>query len=162
MITLKRSLRLALLFLILTSLAMAQEITGSIEGTITDSQGGRVAGATVQVSGNAYNRAVTTDEQGFFRLLQVPPGRYTLTVTAANFGTTKQEQLEVVLGRATVTELALNPAQVTEQVVVTGSDSLVIDPTNSARSRGFDQSSLARRNNIIPPDNPPQTFASSS
>ncbi|MGE0129032.1 MAG: TonB-dependent receptor [Blastocatellales bacterium] len=131
MITLKISLRLALLFLILTSLAMAQEITGSIEGTITDSQGGRVAGAAVRVSGNAYNRAVTTDEEGFFRLLQVPPGRYTVTVTAANFGTTKQEQLEVVLGRATVTVLALNPAQVAEQVVVTGTDSLVIDPTNN-------------------------------
>ncbi len=128
---LKRSHWLTLLFLILTSLATAQEITGSIEGTITDSQGGRIAGATVQVSGNAYNRKVTTDEQGFFRLLQVPPGRYTLTVTAANFGTTKQEQLEVVLGRATVTELALNPAQVAEQVVVTGNGTLAIDPTNN-------------------------------
>jgi Carboxypeptidase regulatory-like domain/TonB-dependent Receptor Plug Domain len=128
---LKKSLRLALLFLMLTSLAAAQEITGSISGTITDSQGGRIAGATVQVSGNAYNKSITTDKEGGFQLLQVPPGRYTLTVSAANFGTTKQEQLEVVLGRATVTELALKPGQVTEQVVVTGSDALAIDPTNN-------------------------------
>src|SRR5262245_29549046 len=107
---LKKSLRLTLFFLILTSLAAAQETTGSISGTITDSQGGRIAGATVQVSGNAYNKSITTDNEGLFQLLQVPPGNYTLTVTAPNFGTTKQEQLVVVLGRATVTELALKPA----------------------------------------------------
>jgi hypothetical protein len=127
----KRSLWLTSLFLILTSLAAAQETTGSISGTIKDEQGGLIAGATVQVSGNAYSKTVTTDKEGFFQLLQVPPGRYTLTINAANFGTTKQEQLEVVLGRATVTELALKPAQVTAQVVVTGTDTLAIDPTNN-------------------------------
>lgn len=128
---LKNSLRLTFLFLVLTSLAVAQETTGSIKGTIKDSSGAVIAGATVQVSGNAYSKTATTDQEGFFQLLQVPPGRYTVTVTAANFGTTKQEQLEVTLGRATVTDLALKPAQVSEQVVVTGNDALVIDPTNN-------------------------------
>src|SRR5262245_27727901 len=125
---LKKSLRLTFLLLILASLARAQETTGTIEGTVSDPSGARIAGATIKVSGNAYNRTVATDKDGFFRLLQVPPGSYTLSVTAANFGTTKQEQLQVVLGRATVTELALKPAQVNEQVIITGDDTLIIDP----------------------------------
>ena len=52
------------------------------------------------------------------------------TVTAANFASTQLEQMEVALGRATVTELALKPAQLTEQVVVTRNDALAIDPTS--------------------------------
>lgn len=128
---LKRALWLVCAIFALSATALAQETTGSIEGTISDGAGGRIAGATIKVTGNAYTRTITTDESGFFRLLQVPAGRYDLTVTAANFGTTKQEQLDVALGRAMVTELSLKPAQVNEQVVVTGNDTQVIDPTNN-------------------------------
>lgn len=128
---LKKSLWLLITSLFLASFAYAQETTGTIEGTISDTAGGRIVGASIQVSGNAYNRTVMTDEQGFFRLLQVPPGRYKLTVNAANFSTIKQEELEVVLGRTTVTELALQPGSVSAEVVVTGTDTLAIDPTNN-------------------------------
>ena len=63
--------------------AMAQSsTTGSIEGTVTDPQGGIIAGATVTVSGVNLIRAQTaqTDDSGRYQVLNLPPGKYTVTV----------------------------------------------------------------------------------
>ena len=68
--------------LFLATIAFGQETTGIIEGTVVDAQGGRIAGASVQVEGNAFSRTVTTDNDGYYRLLQVPAGTYSLVVTA--------------------------------------------------------------------------------
>src|SRR4051794_1170198 len=95
------------LLLCLSGLAFGQETTGSIEGTVTDAQGGRVAGATVVVEGPAFNRTATTDDQGFYRILQVPPGRYSVKTSASNFSNTIIEGVQVLLGRATPTDIIL-------------------------------------------------------
>ena len=77
--SLKRVANILALCLCLTGIAFGQETTGTIEGTVVDAQGGRIAGATVVVEGNAFNRTVTTDSDGFYRILQVPPGTYSIT-----------------------------------------------------------------------------------
>ena len=83
-----RSFLLATIVLPTCSLAFGQETTGSIEGTVRDSAGaavpnvtltvttakGTATGTTTTGAGSGFKRDVTTDEQGFFKLLQVPPG----------------------------------------------------------------------------------------
>jgi hypothetical protein len=125
------TMSLLALCLSLASVAFGQETTGSIEGTVADAQGGRVAGATVLVEGPTINRTVTTDEDGAYRVVQVPPGRYTVSTSATNFSADKREDVEVTLGRATVADITLQAAGVQANVVISTSDVAAIDPTGS-------------------------------
>src|SRR4026208_493703 len=90
---------LLVICLCLAGIAYGQETTGVIEGTVVDAQGARIAGATVLVEGNAFSRTVTTDSDGFYRILQVPAGTYSITTSAPNFNSEKSEDVRVTLGR---------------------------------------------------------------
>ncbi|HXG64028.1 MAG TPA: TonB-dependent receptor [Blastocatellia bacterium] len=111
--------------------AFAQETAGTIEVTVTDPQGAVVSGASVKVEGPAFTRTVTTSDEGFARIQQVPPGLYKVTVTATSFRPAIREDVQVVLGKATPVQFALEAGGATEEVVVTGSDVAPIDPTDS-------------------------------
>jgi outer membrane receptor protein involved in Fe transport len=119
------------LCLSLCGAAFGQETTGNIEGTVTDAQGGRIAGATVVVEGNAFNRSATTDAEGFFRILNVPPGRYIVTTSASNFTSTKRDDIEITLGRTTPVEVTLQAAGVSADVTVSSADAAPIDTTSN-------------------------------
>ncbi|HEX8633502.1 MAG TPA: carboxypeptidase regulatory-like domain-containing protein [Pyrinomonadaceae bacterium] len=131
------------LLLCLTGLAFGQEQRGSIEGTITDPSGAAVPGVTVTVSSRGrtegarpdatigFNRTVTTDDSGFFRMTEVPPGFYSVTTTAVSgFSAATNPSVEVVLGKTTPVNIALQTGNVSETVTVT-SDAIAIDPTDN-------------------------------
>lgn len=125
-------LMLCVLVLGTVSPVLAQgETTGSIEGTISDSSGARVPGATIKVEGSTFNRTVSANDDGFYRVLQVPPGSYRVTVSAASFSNGVAESVMVVLGKATVVDVALKAGGVTESVTVSSSDLARIDPTDN-------------------------------
>src|SRR4029434_5165887 len=90
MLTLKhqRSVWLALsLILLCAHYAVAQTVTGSISGTIMDTTGNAVAGATVRIINERTNdaRVLTTNESGDFRFTAVLPGTYTIKVEQKGF-----------------------------------------------------------------------------
>jgi Carboxypeptidase regulatory-like domain/TonB dependent receptor/TonB-dependent Receptor Plug Domain len=116
-------------FLCLT-IAFGQERTGSIEGTVKDQNGAVIPNATVVVAGNAFSRTVTSNEDGVFRIPQVPPGGYTVSFSAGNFGKVTKTNVEVTLGNASNLEIELK-ASVGEVVNVTSDDIATIDPTSS-------------------------------
>lgn len=128
------------LLLCLGANAFGQEQFGQIEGTVNDPTGAVVPGVSVTATTRAnsetnggqftvgYSRTVTSDENGFFRFQQVPPGFYTLTTTeAAGFGTATVNNVEVVLGRATTIEVAVGASGGTNTVNVNDSDATAID-----------------------------------
>ena len=59
--------------------------TGTIEGIVTDSNGAVVPAIIVSVTSPNLIRAqsATTDNQGRYRILNLPPGRYAVTIEAA-------------------------------------------------------------------------------
>ncbi|HZH91020.1 MAG TPA: TonB-dependent receptor [Pyrinomonadaceae bacterium] len=131
------------LLLCLTGLAFGQEQRGTIEGTITDPSGAAVPGVTVTVSSRGrtegarpdatigFTRTVETDESGFFRMTEVPPGFYTVTTTAVSgFSAATNPSVEVVLGKTTPVNIALQAGAIGETVTVT-SDAVAIDPTDN-------------------------------
>jgi hypothetical protein len=136
----------AALILSVSSFGFSQETTGTIEVTVKDPQGVVVLGVTVTIQSRsrvdaanptatgagAFNRTVTTDEGGFARILQVPPGFYTVSVSAASgFAATTVTDVEVTLGRTTPVNVDLRVGGVTETVTVTATDSPAIDPTSN-------------------------------
>ncbi|MBS1795520.1 MAG: TonB-dependent receptor [Acidobacteria bacterium] len=121
---------IAALVCVLAFAAAAQDRFGSVEGVVKDAAGAVVPGATVKLEGNAFNRTATANEEGFYRVLGVPPGDYTVTVTANNFSPSEPTPATIVLGRATTVDFALQPASVNATVTVSG-DVAQIDPSSS-------------------------------
>jgi outer membrane receptor protein involved in Fe transport len=122
------------LLICLTGTAFGQETTGGIEGTITDPQGGRVPGVTINVTGidRGFNQTVTADENGFYRISQIPPGVYKVTTVATSgFGVASQDNVQVVLGINTPVNITVQAAGASGSVTVTATDVSAIDPTVS-------------------------------
>jgi hypothetical protein len=111
--------------------AMAQSsTTGSIEGTITDPSGGVVPNATVTVSGSNLisPQTATTDDQGHYRILNLPPGRYTVSVGAiSGFGEAKQENVEVNLSKTSSADVQVQIAGQSASVTITDTSGAAVD-----------------------------------
>lgn len=121
---------IAIFVLSLATFSFAQETTGSIEVTVVDSAGGRIPGATIELAGDTVKRSVTTNDEGFARAVQLPPGIYTVNVTSSNFEPFSRNNIQVVLGRTFPVNVTLSPVGVTGTVDVVAGE-LPIDPTSS-------------------------------
>src|SRR5882762_9931690 len=104
----KNVLRLIMVlsFALLSTAAFAQtSTTGSIEGKVVDVNGAAVPGVGVSVkSPNLISpQSTTTDDQGNYRVLNLPPGKYTVTVEAAK-GFAKSDQTVNTTGSNVSTE----------------------------------------------------------
>src|ERR1700674_898845 len=108
-------------------LANAQETTGGIKGYVKDKTGATVAGAQVELSGSALltPRKAESDSAGYFYFQLVPPGEYTLTVTAKGFRSYKQTGIELSAGKLPTYEILLDVGSVTEIVEVTAQSPIV-------------------------------------
>src|SRR5258708_5065774 len=90
-----------LCFLVLSPASLfAQETTGGIQGTVRDSTDAVIPGATLEVSGAALlgKKTVLSDAAGFYHFAQLPPGSYTITVTAPGFALQTLRNLDVTTG----------------------------------------------------------------
>src|SRR5688500_9192311 len=120
----------ASLFLLLAASAAAQTTTSTIEGTVTDPSGAVIQGAEVSVRGDtiAADRRATTDARGVYRLTALPPGNYTLTVTAPGLAPSAAT-LEVPLNRVVTFDVTMQVGGVQETIAVSMP---ALDPSTSA------------------------------
>lgn len=123
-------------FALFTTSAFAQSsTTGSIEGTVTDSSGAAVPGATIKVTSPNLisSQSATTDDSGRFKIANLPPGRYTVAVEAAGKGFAKFEKtdVEVNLSRSSAFEIQLQPANVGASVTITDTSGAAVDVTTN-------------------------------
>jgi outer membrane receptor protein involved in Fe transport len=96
--------------------------TGTIEGAVTDPNGAIVPGATVKVTSPNLIRAqtATTDGQGRYRLANLPPGRYSVTVGAVSgFASFEQPNVEVNLSKTSTLDIKLQPQGTSAAIEVT-------------------------------------------
>src|SRR5204863_231486 len=112
--------------------AFAQETTAGIQGTAKDAQGGTVPGATVEVTSPALigKKEVKTDSTGVYRFTNLPPGEYTLTITAPNFRTYKRTGIDLSAGRLPTIDVQLEIG-ITSQVVEVSAAAPIVDVTES-------------------------------
>src|SRR5947209_7814107 len=90
-----RALSLFLLLLLTAGLASAQSTSGSIGGTIEDTSGAIVRHATVSITqqDRDFTQKMETNDQGGFRFLQLPPGTYTLRISAPGFKDVEKQNI---------------------------------------------------------------------
>ena len=94
---------------------------GSILGTVKDSSGAVIANAEVTATNTATNIATArkSSSAGFFTLSPLPPGTYTIQVTAPGFKTLLQENLVLDALQTLAFNPVLNVGAATQTVTVT-------------------------------------------
>ncbi len=116
--------------------SIAQEPFGSVEGTVKDQQGAIVQNATVAVRNIATNATKTavTNEDGYYRILQLQPGNYEIKVSATNFKQSVLESVQVQVGQIAAADISLEVGGVGESVTVTASSEAQIERTDNTVS----------------------------
>jgi hypothetical protein len=126
---LKHALSCLLLIVSLLPLkTLAQSTFGSIVGTVKDSSGAVIPGATVMLtnSGTAAQKTVITDQHGDFSLVNLNPGKYQVSVSAAGFEKTDFSDLDLQSRETKRVDAALKLGSATETVMVQGASAGVI------------------------------------
>lgn len=133
-----------LMTLTLTAISMAQStVTGAIGGVIMNPNKEVVPGASVTVrnAGTNQEASATSDDQGRFRVVNLQPGTYSVTINAPGFGQYSQDAVVVEVGRETSVNANLVVGAVQGTVEVT-SEAPVINTTQQDFSSNINQTSI--------------------
>jgi hypothetical protein len=118
-----------------------QSNAADIQGTVSDATGAVVANATVTARNTATNvsRNATTNDQGLYRIINVPPGDYGITAEAPNFKKSVLPKVTVTIGQAAEVDVTLEPGQISESVTVSGATSEIVETSKTSVSTTIDQ-----------------------
>jgi len=118
----------------------AQETTAGLQGTVKDSSGAVVANAHIVVHGTTLvgDKSLNSDATGYYRFANLPPGAYSIEVTAKGFKTSKQEKLNLEVGRLPTIDITLEVGTSAEVVEVTGA-APVIDVSTTTNQTNVTQ-----------------------
>lgn len=121
--------------------AQAQSAAADLRGTVTDPNGAVVANAAVTVRSNATSitRTTTTDEEGIFQFLSLPPGTYQLEVEAASFKKAVNPSLTLTVGQSAETTVVLEVGQVSDTVTVSGASAELVETARTSVATTIDQ-----------------------
>ena len=116
---------LLMMFVLLsTAMLVGQTFRGTILGSVTDSTGAYVAGATVKVRnvGTGLERTTTTSTDGSYSVPELPIGTYSVTITQTGFQTAVTNNVEVNVATERRVDALLKTGQITQTVEVSGGD----------------------------------------
>jgi hypothetical protein len=107
--------------------ALAQAVSGTILGTVTDSTGAVVANAKVTIvnEGTGLTRVVTADSNGEYTAPALPTGHYTITSEMTGFKTVALSNIEVGVDQRVRINIKHEVGAMTESVSVTADTPLL-------------------------------------
>jgi hypothetical protein len=111
---------LAFILLASTVSLNAQTTNGSIQGTVTDPNGGAIPGVSVSARNmdTGLTQKTTTTQAGIYSLPNLPPGRYTVTVEAPSLKKYSQEGVTVATGTAVSLDIPMQLGAVSDTITV--------------------------------------------
>ena len=122
------------------SSARAQSSFGQIAGTVVDSTGAAIPGATVTITSTNTRaaRTVTSDEEGDYIATNLPIDAYAISVTKAGFRTAQQAGVTITADAKVTSNFTLQPAQATEVVQVEAGAIESLNTTSGELARVID------------------------
>ncbi len=129
---LRTFLVLTLAVLGLTANVAYSQTVGDIEGTVTDTNGSPLPGASLEAKSPSLQGARTkvSDAAGRFRFPALPPGVYTVVASLSGFGKVEKSNIRVQLGATATIPISMS-VSVKEEIVVTG-EAPVVDTTKTS------------------------------
>src|SRR6266498_5944993 len=123
------------------SLGQAQSDAADLRGFVRDQQGAVVANATVTARNPANNssRTTTTNDEGFYQLVNLSPGDYDVTVEAPNFKKASLPAVKLTIGQRADLDVKLEAGQISEVVTITGATTELVETSKTAIATTVDQ-----------------------
>ena len=126
--------------ILLSAVVTAQaQFKASVQGTVTDSNGGLVPDAKVTLTNNDTGKAqeTTASTDGFYRISGLPPGPYTLSAEKAGFKKQVFENVVVSAEASQGIDIVLTAGEVAETVTVTATTEEPLETENANISRAI-------------------------
>ncbi len=123
------------LCMLLFALGAHAQFRASLQGTVTDSKGGGIEGAKISAtnSDTGATRETVTSSEGFYRISELRPGIYMVSVEASGFKKSISKNVEVQAEEPRGFDIALHLGGVAEQVTVTAdTDALHTENANTS------------------------------
>ncbi len=129
--------------LLLIATVFAQETTGGLQGTIKDPSGAVVPKASVVLTGTSLGgaKSLETDNGGYYRFANLPPGTYTMVVKASGFSDSKRQDIVIEVGHLPTLDITLSVGSSGTVVEVTAA-APVIDVTTNTNQTNITQDVL--------------------
>ncbi len=130
-------LAVCIVVLSLSAAGQGQELAATLTGTVTDSTGAVVGGATVIVHSEetgADVRSLNTTSSGSFNITNLPAGRYTVTVRNGGFDTYVAKDVILNVAEKHTLDVQLKPGKASETVEVTAENTPI--QTTTAEQSG--------------------------
>jgi len=133
-----------------TGWAQAGYSTGTVRGTVFDTQGAVVVKATVTVRNplTGATRSVTTATDGTYQVSSLSPGTYTAEIVASGFDKLVADEIVVTVGQTVVYDAQLKIGTSTVTVEVTGNSAPLIDATQTQQANTINSRQEANLPNI--------------
>lgn len=115
-----RTVGLATAWLSLPALTLAQAVSGTMLGAVTDNTGAAVSNAKVTITAvdTGQVQQFTTNDSGNYLVPGLQPGNYTVTVEAQGFKRETHEHINLLSNSSTRVDAELATGAVTEQVTI--------------------------------------------
>jgi hypothetical protein len=117
------------------SFTTAQDLDNvTISGSVTDQNHALIPGVivTATLTATKAQRTVIADANGQYRLIQLPPGVYSVSATFTNFAPEEKSDLNTLAGQNVTLDFVLTPAAITATaVVVTVAEAAQVDTTRT-------------------------------
>ena len=122
---------LAALMLLCNQPAYAQDTTARLAGTVADTSGASVPGASVTIlnTGTGLTKSIPTGDDGAFSFPALPVGSYQLTVEKSGFSTYVQTGIVLTVDQAATVRVNLKVGAETQQVTVTANAGMLTTST---------------------------------
>ena len=121
--------------------AYAQTVVGRISGTVQDANGANVPNATVKVtnSANNFERTVSTDENGFYTVTNLPVGTYTIEAEQKGYKKALVSGQNVTADARLTLDLKLEAGEISETVEIVAGGGETVNTTSGEVSRVIDR-----------------------
>lgn len=143
---LKHSIQILLVCVALVScysvaMSQAQSNAADLQGSVRDPKGAVVAGATITARNTATNssRDATTNDDGFYKITNLSPGEYEITVKAQNYKTAVVPSVKITVGQTANQDIPLEVGDLTATVTITSVAPNIVETTATSVSSTVDQ-----------------------
>src|SRR5712692_7084754 len=139
----ERWMSLVVVCVALSGVAFPQASSSSLRGTVTDPSGSAIPGATVVIDNaeSKTTRTATTGDVGDYTFPVLPPGTYTLTVTATGFARYQQTNIQLLVNTPSTANVRLKVGTTSETITVT-SEAPALDLVDASLGNSFDQTQV--------------------
>ncbi|MFY9619576.1 MAG: carboxypeptidase-like regulatory domain-containing protein [Pyrinomonadaceae bacterium] len=123
------------------AMSQSQSNAADLQGTVRDPQGAAVTGATVTARNLATNisRDATSNDEGVYQILGLPPGSYEVTAEAQGFSKARVPSVTLTIGQTGQLDIPMAIGDIGATVNVSTADVALAETTNTAVANTIEQ-----------------------